>query len=127
MIKKQAKVISKNSNNVTLGFKRGAMCDCCGAGCKVDCHTFDLETELELNPGDEVEIATSSGWFIFSSLLTFFVPSLLFIMILYLNQEKVVKGLFCGLLVMVIYFILYKFVFLKRYSDQIKTKIIRKL
>ena len=125
MIKKQAYVISKEGNKVSVGFKRDGMCDCCGGGCNVDCHSFEVESDLDLNAGDRVELINSSGWFVLSSFLTFVVPSILFIVILFVFSYNAFVGMFWGMFSLVVYFLLYKFVFVKRYSKQLKTVVVK--
>ena len=125
MIKKQAYVVKIEDDKALIGFRRHSMCDCCGAGCKVDSHTFEIETKEDLVEGDAVELRTSSGWFVLSAFLVFIVPSILFIIVLYLNQAYILKGLALSVLCLAVYFTVYKRFFLKRYEDNIKTKVFK--
>lgn len=123
MIKRRAYIIEVNGPKVKVGFKRHSMCGNCG-GCRIDDHTFELESDCDVVPGQEVTLATDSRWFILSALFCFVVPSLLFIVVMYSGRNRIMPGTVIALAVLAGYFMVYKKFFLEYFEDKIKTRII---
>lgn len=124
MIKKRAIVKAKDENSVTLALKRSSMCDCCAASCKIDCHTFHIKTDTNINIGDEVDIAVDSASFLLGSFMTFMVPSFILICVLYCFRNNAWWALFAAMVSISVYFVLYRKFFLNKVTAKIKHKII---
>lgn len=124
MIKKRAIVKAKDDSSVTLALKRSSMCDCCAASCKIDCHTFNIKTDSEINIGDEVDIAVDSASFLLGAFMTFMVPSFIFIFVLYLLRDSAWLALGLAFGAIVVYFLIYRKFFLNKVSAKIKHTIV---
>lgn len=124
MIKKRAIVKAKDEETVTLALKRSSMCDCCAASCKIDCHTFNIKTESDIHIGDEVDIAVDSASFILGAFMTFMIPSLIFIFVLYCYRNNAWMALGVASVSLLLYFILYRKFFLNKVTAKIKHQII---
>lgn len=124
MIKKRAIVKAKEEGNITLALKRSSMCDCCAASCKIDCHTFQIRTNSNINIGDEVDIAVDSSSFLLGAFMTFMVPSFILITVLYFLRHTAWIALFASIAAITVYFLIYRKFFLNKITANIKHQLI---
>lgn len=113
-----------------LSISRNKMCDCCG---NIFCsskkrHTLTIENIYGLQKGDKVELGLENKWAIIFPFLVFFIPSILFISILYINQkQKEWVDMFYGVSGIIIYFIVLRVTLLKWLEEKAICKVLRKL
>lgn len=128
MYKRKVSVCGKEGNKIKLHFGRQKACDCCsGMFCAVNEFKAETTDTLGLSVGDSVEIGVESKWLLFLSCFLFFVPSIILIGVLYLNKLNPVLGLGYSILVLGVYFLIFKILILTRLEENIRPKLIRKV
>lgn len=130
MFKKEALVIDKQADKVVLKILRDKMCGCCA---NMFCqqagqNQLTLKDTLGLSKDDKVELGLESSICLVLSVVTFFLPSLVFIVTIYVLKDMgVLLSFLIGVCTVGIYFFLIKVFFINRVKNKLSCRIIRRI
>jgi len=130
MFKEIVKVENVLANKLEVRFTRQKMCSCCKIEhlCSKGESTLIIDNiGLSLSKGDEIEVGIESKKAIFASLLTFLIPIVIFIIILFISPRKnELLSFFLAIAGVFIYYGITK-VFLKKFGTRFQLKVLRKI
>ncbi|MCD6539990.1 MAG: SoxR reducing system RseC family protein [Candidatus Omnitrophica bacterium] len=124
MLKKKAKVVAKEGNKLVLSFEREGGCvGCRNFFCKVGQGKLTVKAKGDFKIGEEVELRIRSSSFFLLTILTFLVPSLLFILVLvFLKNLGVFLSFLLSISILFIYFFFLNYRLRKRVFCQVARK-----
>jgi len=127
VFKKEAVVEDIKDGKVILSLSRDKMCSCCSdmfcGGSKEN--YISVKDHLGLNKGDRVEVGLDSRIITGLNLLIFLIPSVIFILTIFVLKDfDVLLSLGCGIMGVVVYFLLIKFIIINRVKNRLSCRII---
>jgi len=124
MLKKKAKVIAKEGNKLVLGFEREGGCEGCGNFfCKIGQGKLTIKAKGDFKIGEEVELRIRRSSFFLLTILTFLIPSLLFILALvFFKNSGVFLSFLLSISILLIYFFFLYYRLRKRVFCQVVGK-----
>ncbi|MBN2120870.1 MAG: SoxR reducing system RseC family protein [Candidatus Omnitrophica bacterium] len=130
MLKKVAVVAQAQKDKVVLSLPRDKMCGCCSnmfCGAKNE-NMIILKDASGLKAGDRVEVGLEGKIALFLNMLIFFIPSLVFISLVYLFRDlSIVLSFVLAVCGIILYFGLVKVSIINRFKNRLSCKIIAKL
>lgn len=131
MFKEAVRVVDVKGSEVKVRFEKKTMCSCCSM--KYMCGSSDDTMRVQnvygydIKRGDEVEIGIEEGKNALVSILTFAVPAVIFVCILFLFRTKNHIVAFCaGAAGIILYYVVIG-IFFKKYGKKVCFKIMKKV
>ncbi|MBN3041214.1 MAG: SoxR reducing system RseC family protein, partial [Candidatus Omnitrophica bacterium] len=123
-------VLDADKQKVTIVFKKKKMCDCCrlSSFCGKGEESMIISNPgLDLNPGDQIEIAVNENKNIQANILAFLLPALVFLATLVFSpSNSELFSFFLAIFLVCLYYILLK-IFMKRFNKYFEIKIVKKV
>jgi len=130
MFKEVATIENILGDKLEVRFTRQRMCSCCKIEylCSKGENTLIIDNiNLDLSKGDKIEVGIESKKAFFATSLTFLIPILIFIIILFISsRENELLSFFLALAGVFIYYGVTK-VFLKKWDSKFQLKVLRKI
>jgi positive regulator of sigma E activity len=122
-------VTQANDTGIEIAFNKRPMCDSCRASkiCSKGTERLRIDSQgFDLKPGDKIKIEVNEKKSLIAALLTFLLPSIIFILVLIVFSDRGEgKSFFLAILTVCLYYGLLK-VALLRYPKSFNIKIIEK-
>ena len=124
MLKKRAKVVAKEGDKLVLSFEREGGCvGCRDFFCKAGQGKLIIKAKGDFKIGEEVELRIRSSSFFLLTILTFLIPSLLFILALvFLKNSGVFLSFLLSISILLVYFFFLNYWLRKRIFCQVVRK-----
>ena len=119
-LKRKARVSKVDKNNLEVEFLDTFHCKGCKLNCKVN-EKITLTKNTEFKEGEIVELRFSEKKFLILIFITFLIPSLLFILTIFVFRDLKIISFLLAVLILLIYFlILAKFFKKSKIFDEIE-------